>query len=209
MSKVFYVHDPGHGGIIGGKYVTAGKRSPHPVNGTILYEGVNNRDNVNRVIAASKLAGLEAIDIVSTNEDISLSTRVARANKLTEKRKTMYLSHHSDAANGGDLDWVKAKGITVYTYVGQSPSDDFASILIERFEKNMSHLTTIRKDITDGDKDKEAKFYVLEKTKGDSVLIEGGFHTDKEEAACMLTEEWKSLYTKSVIEACLIWETKK
>ena len=36
--------DCGHGGLDeNGNYVTAGKRSPHPVDGKWFYEGVNNR----------------------------------------------------------------------------------------------------------------------------------------------------------------------
>ena len=44
--------DNGHGGIhpTTNQYVTAGKRSPKFDDGSVLYEGVNNRDNVVRII---------------------------------------------------------------------------------------------------------------------------------------------------------------
>jgi hypothetical protein len=35
--------DAGHGGLKNGVYQTAGKRSNHPVDGEVFYEGVNNR----------------------------------------------------------------------------------------------------------------------------------------------------------------------
>lgn len=207
MSKVLFIFDPGHGGILNGEYATPGKRSPHPVGDSVLYEGVNNRDNVNRMLSACKSAGLDAVDIVSSNEDISLAVRVDRANKQAAKRKTLYISVHSDAAPGGDKDWVNgAKGITVYTSPGQTESDRYAEILISKFESNMSSMTTIRKDTTDGDKDKEAKFYVLTETNGPAVLIEGGFHTNQTEAILMVSETWKNAFVKSVMEANKEWE---
>ena len=42
MSKYLYIFDPGHGGLVDGKYQTAGKRSPKFADGKVLFEGVNN-----------------------------------------------------------------------------------------------------------------------------------------------------------------------
>jgi N-acetylmuramoyl-L-alanine amidase len=230
MSKVLFILDPGHGGLINGKYVTPGKRSPYTVGDHgVLYEGVNNRDNVNRILAALKEAGLDAIDVVSSDEDISLGARVERANKQASKRKCMYISVHSDAAAYRYVDkactkrydekihgklndffykeeWHEAKGITGFTSPGQTESDKFADIFIGETEKNMGGMTTIRKDTTDGDKDKEAKFYVLTETTCPAILIEVGFHTNEKEATLMLTNEWKNALTKSVVDACKKWE---
>ena len=97
MSKYLYIIDPGHGGIDpdNGQYVTAGKRMVK--DGIKLYEGVNNRDNVKRIMAGMKKAGLECVDIVNNWRDISLTERVLRANKLAKDRKCIYISIHSDA----------------------------------------------------------------------------------------------------------------
>ena len=51
MSKYIWLLDPGHGGLIDGVYQTRGKRSPPFADGSILYEGVFNRDVVSRILA--------------------------------------------------------------------------------------------------------------------------------------------------------------
>jgi len=42
--KFIYLLDAGHGGLIDGKYTTAGKRSPIWDDDSVYYEGVGNRD---------------------------------------------------------------------------------------------------------------------------------------------------------------------
>jgi len=203
MSKFIYILDPGHGGMIEGKYQTAGKRSPLFDDGkTILYEGVNNRDNVNRIIAKLEAKGIMCVDIVNSEHDISLPKRVEDANRI--ERPSIYISIHSDAAcNTG---WKEAKGITVYTSPGQTKSDEFANVVIAELEKQFGNGVKFRQQRADGDKDYEADFYVLRKTKMPAILIEGGFHTDKEEAARMLTDEWKDKLTDSIVFAIEAWE---
>ena len=49
----------------------------------------------------------------------------------------------------------------------------------------------IRKDLSDGDKDWEENFYVLEKSRCPAVLLENFFYDNKEECAWMLQEETK------------------
>ncbi len=50
MSKFLYIFDSGHGGLDAkGKYTTAGKRMVK--DDVEFYEGVNNRDNVKRIIS--------------------------------------------------------------------------------------------------------------------------------------------------------------
>jgi N-acetylmuramoyl-L-alanine amidase len=205
MSKTLFLLDPGHGGMIDGKYQTAGKRSPLFDDGvTVLYEGVNNRDNVNRIMAASDNLNLHCVDIVNSQEDISLTDRVNRANKLYRDNKNcLYISVHSDAAGN---DWSDAKGISVYTSQGQTKSDVFASILVDELESAFGSSVKFRKDLTDKDEDKEAAFYVLEKTAMPAVLIEAGFHTNKEEAEAMLKEDWKNKLTSAVTNAMMKWE---
>jgi len=57
----------------------------------------------------------------------------------------------------------------------------------------MSKLTeytlTIRKDMSDGDLDHEARFYELDKTHMPAVLIECGFFTNLQEARWLSSEE--------------------
>jgi N-acetylmuramoyl-L-alanine amidase len=205
MSKYLYIFDPGHGGLINGQYVTPGKRSPKFEDGSVLYEGVNNRDNVNRIMNELHKLGIDCIDIVNSNVDISLTERVNRANKLHPNRKCIYISIHSDA-NGDGKEWDQASGISVYTSPGQTKSDVFASLWIDELEFQFGETVKWRKDKTDGDEDKEAHFYVLKETNMPAVLGELGFHTNKEQAKRMLTDEWKNKVVASLVNAIQKWE---
>ena len=97
MSKYLYIIDYGHGGVIDGKYQTAGKRSPKfndrsfP-NGKpfVLYEGVSNRVNAKMLMNALNRLNIDNVDIVNSDKDISLRERVRRANELNRKRKCIY-----------------------------------------------------------------------------------------------------------------------
>ena len=207
-SKYSYLFDAGHGGMINGVYQTPGKRSPKFEDGSVLYEGANNRDNVSLIMEALELENIKAIDIVNSNSDVPLSERVRRANLLAKGGNCLYISMHSDAAGNG-TEWNPASGISVYTSPGQTKSDEFAQILIDRLQINFGDTVKWRTDKTDGDEDKEENFYVLKETNCPAVLIEAGFHTNKEEAKRMLTPEWKNKLTRSVVEAIKEWEAKQ
>lgn len=204
--KVLIILDPGHGGIIEGKYVTPGKRSPFFEDHTQFYEGVNNRNNVKLIMEALKAAGIECIDIVDTQEDISLPERCRRANKLlTTHPNCLYVSIHSDAAGDGK-EWNPASGISVYTSKGQTKSDIAASLWIDALEEQFENTVLWRKDTSDKDEDKEENFYVLANTTMPAMLGELGFHTNKAQCTRMQTKEWKDKVVRSLVKACLQYQ---
>lgn len=197
-----FILDPGHGGIVNGNYVTAGKRSPKFEDGTVLCEGVNNRKNVNLVLKIAKNVGLNVIDIVSSENDVALQTRVQNANKYGQR--AVYISFHSDAAGDG-VNWHSAKGITVFTTKGQTLSDKFADLVYANLRGQFPELN-MRQDMTDGDGDKEEDFFVLRKTVMPSVLLELGFHTNYDEAKFIMTETFRNKMAKAVVDSMLQWE---
>lgn len=207
MSKYLFLLDPGHGGIDPktGKYVTAGKRSPKFDDGSVLYEGVNNRIIVGMLQEALEKDGIDSINIVDSYVDVPLGERVRRANELGREHKCVYISIHSDAFGNG-RDWVSPSGLSVYTSKGQTKSDIFADHVVKELMCNFEEEVKWRLDRTDGDLDKEANFYVLRKTSMPAILCELGFHTNKEEATKMLTLEWKNNVVKSIMDAIKIWE---
>lgn len=197
--------DSGHGGLIKGVYQTPGKRSPKLDDGSVLYEGVNNRDNVNRVMKALKAEGIDCVDIVKSNKDVPLEKRVADTNALHAERPCLFISFHSDAAGNG-VDWHPASGFSVYTSVGQTESDKFAEIVLNEVAAIFGSKLKWRTDKTDGDGDKEENFYVLKNTNCPAVLIECGFHTNKAEAIAMQSDAWKIEYVNAVVSAIKKWE---
>ena len=188
MSKKIWLLDPGHGGLHPEtkEYMTSGKRSPKWEDGTQYFEGVGNRDIVSRIVDKCRNAGIFALDIVNDWQDVPLSTRVNRANAIYSYYKnSVYISVHS---NGFSKE--SAHGYSVYTSPGQTKSDKYADILLSYMEHEFPDHK-LRKDMSDTDRDKEAGFYVLRKTKMPALLSENFFMTNKRECDLLLTEEFR------------------
>jgi N-acetylmuramoyl-L-alanine amidase len=160
------VIDCGHGGIDkNGKYTTAPSKQAL-VNGKMVHEGVLNRTIGGMLAHLLEWAGHEVIFTVHPNdsEDVSLSHRVRVANANTD---ALMVSVHCNAFNG------LARGFEIYTSVGDTPSDPIAQRIYDSVNKIApGYMLPMRKDISDGDSDKESDFYVLRHTKGSAVLIE-------------------------------------
>lgn len=203
--KTTFILDPGHGGLVNGVYVTPGKRSPVFPDGSVLYEGVNNRKNVEAVKKLAESEGLKVVDIVNSNKDVSLVTRVKNANLYGTD--AVYISFHSDAVGDGKT-WEKAKGISVFTSIGQTKSDKFADIVFDKLKRAFPTMT-MRECRVDGDSDKEHNFYVLVKTRMPAILLELGFHTNLEEARFIQTEEFRNLMARAVVDSMITWENQR
>lgn len=191
--KYHWLLDNGHGGVVNGVYTTCPnydasnpstfkKMYVHP-DGTKIYEGEFNRLVVNRIAKKLKNKGIDYTVLVPEKEDVSLKERVRRANShYAIDRSCVFISIHGNAFN------TKAHGLEVFTSVGQTKSDAIAERFINEAE-TMFPNKAIRVDLTDGDKDKEANFYVLRKTNCPAILTENFFFDNLEEAKFMLSEE--------------------
>lgn len=205
MNKFVVFLDNGHGGIVGGNYITPGKRSPIYDNGEQLFEGVYNRQIVKRI--CDKIALLKDADIIvelvaAGNSDTALGARVRTANDLWEKYgrcPAIYISIHGDAAGDG-IHWNQASGISVYTSKGQTKSDVFASLLIDKLDDIVVGVKW-RTDETDKDPDKEENFYVLKETHMPAVLSENGFMTNFAECKRMMGDLWQDVISQAHVNA--------
>lgn len=164
------VLDFGHGGILDGKYTTAPAKMHTFEDGVVAYEGDINRKigfEIKRCLSEH-----DSINIVCTVDpddptDLSLQERVKIANKYNPK-ETIFVSIHCNASPNHN-----ASGFELYTSPGETEADKLA----EHISKAVSNVLDrynlrFRKDLTDGDSDKESNFYVLRKTKCPAVLIE-------------------------------------
>ena len=188
MSKYIWILDPGHGGLDPGtgEYVTPGKRSPVWDDNTQYFEGVGNRCIVNTILEKCREENIIAIDIVNDWQDISLSTRVNRANSINSYHgNCIYISVHSNGFNKES-----ANGYSVYTSKGQTKSDPYADILLKYMEFEFPERK-LRLDTSDNDRDKEANFYVLRKTRMPALLSENFFMTNKEECKLLLQKSFR------------------
>ncbi|WP_111682909.1 N-acetylmuramoyl-L-alanine amidase [Winogradskyella tangerina] len=162
--------DNGHGGLINGEYTTPGKRKDWGADG-IIYEGEFNRAIVGGIIEQLTLLNIPYVNIAPEYRDVRLETRVNRANKYPAS-KSFYLSIHSNAGGG--------HGSEIFTSPGSTKSDKIATIFGESFMSEFPNRK-LRTDWSDGDLDKERRFYVLTKTKMPAILTESFFMDNLEE----------------------------
>lgn len=174
-SNYLWIFDNGHGGMIDGVYQTPGKRSPVWPDGTQLFEGEFNRAIVDRLMAKCEANGIDAINLVDTPKDISLTERVNTANRLAKssEKPCIYVSIHADAFSDES-----ANGWSVYTSPGTTKSDGIATILFEKAAREFTGEYMRSDKYSDGDVDKEAKFTVLMNTNMPAILSENFFMTN-------------------------------
>ena len=186
--------DPGHG------IDTPGKRSP---DGKFL-EYLWNRQIADLLIDRFMVMGIDASLVVTETNDISLSTRVQRVNKMCSKigaSNIILLSIHSNAAGDGSK-WMSAQGWSCYTSKGETKSDVIAECLYDAFETEFAEKK-IRKDMSDGDRDWEENFYVLKKSKCPAVLLENFFYDNRDECAWLLKDETKERIADAIVKGII------
>lgn len=186
--------DPGHG------IDTPGKRSPDG----LLLEYLWNRQVADLILEGLLSAGVDASLVVTETNDVSLRNRVNRVNTICNRlgaSNVLLVSIHANAAGNGSA-WMNAKGWSCYTSKGKTKSDQVAECLYDAFEEEFQDRK-IRKDMSDGDRDWEENFYVLQKSKCPAVLLENFFYDNREECAWMLQEETKKRIASAAVKGII------
>ena len=186
--------DPGHG------IDTPGKRSPDG----LFREYLWNRQVADLILEGLVSAGVDASLVVTETNDVSLRNRVNRVNTICNRlgaSNVLLVSIHANAAGNGSA-WMNAKGWSCYTSRGKTKSDQVAECLYDAFEAEFQDRK-IRKDMSDGDRDWEENFYVLQKSKCPTVLLENFFYDNREECAWMLQEETKKRIASAAVKGII------
>lgn len=186
--------DPGHG------IDTPGKRSPDG----LFREYLWNRQVADLILEGLVSAGVDASLVVTETNDVSLRNRVNRVNTICNRlgaSNVLLVSIHANAAGNGSA-WMNAKGWSCYTSSGKTKSDQVAECLYDAFEAEFQDRK-IRKDMSDGDRDWEENFYVLQKSKCPAVLLENFFYDNREECAWMLQEETKRRIASAAVKGII------
>ena len=168
--------DNGHGGLINGAYQTPGKRSPVWNDGSQLFEGEFNRAIVNGIIERLTQLKIPYVNLAPEYRDVRLETRVKRAN-IYPSNSSFYLSLHANAGGGN--------GSEIFTSPGDTKSDRIATIFGNEYQMTFPNRR-LRTDFSDGDLDKERRFYVLTKTRMPALLTENFFMDNEEECKSIL-----------------------
>ena len=186
--------DPGHG------IDTPGKRSPDG----LFREYLWNRQVTDLILEGLLSAGVDASLVVTETNDVSLRNRVNRVNTICNRlgaSNVLLVSIHANAAGNGSA-WMNAKGWSCYTSRGKTKSDQVAECLYDAFEEEFQDRK-IRKDMSDGDRDWEENFYVLQKSKCPAVLLENFYYDNREECAWMLQEETKRRIASAAVKGII------
>lgn len=186
MDKII-LFDNGHG------QETPGKRSPLWKDGRQLFEWEFNHDMVRRIILKCDHTWIRAVKLVPETFDVSLEERCKRANLWYDRcnGNCVVVSIHANAGGG--------TGFEVYTSTGQTKADPIATKLIEQLQKDFPEIK-IRKDVADGDPDKEAGFYILKHTKAPAILAENLFMDNEADCQLLMAEDFRDKLADSYVK---------
>ena len=181
--------DNGHG------VETPGKRSPIWSDGRQLFEFRFNRQIASMIHEDLYHLGIKSRLLVPEENDVSLIERVSRANLIAKHNPGAWLlSIHSNAGRG--------TGWEAWTSPGETTSDQIATLLsyeADRFLKPEGF--PVRKDMSDGDPDKESKFYILIHTTCPAVLTENLFMDTEKDCRFLMSMTGRKIITELHIEA--------
>jgi N-acetylmuramoyl-L-alanine amidase len=208
-----YTHvylDAGHGDWdeVKEEYTTApSKQFKHELgafhNQGWFYEGVKNSEYINRIyqIIADR-GNVTPVIVNHAWKDTTLGNRVAYANfgHTNIENKGIYFSEHSNATPEHT-----ARGYSVWTSVGQTKSDKLADNLMKRYKKTFGSVDNVarvksREDLSDGDSDYEANFYVLRNTHMPAVLAENLFFDQFDDAMILMNHDYRETYCEMVAD---------
>lgn len=150
-----FIIDAGHGGT-----------DPGAIGPTGLMEKDVTLDIATRLASIAMMRGHFPVLTRMGDETQSLKYRTDYANKQGGR---CFISIHCNSFTNQN-----PEGFEIWTYLGQSQSDVLATAIVKQWIKTFpSHL--IRSDWSDGDVDKQSKFYVLKNTVMPAVLLETAF----------------------------------
>lgn len=184
MKNVKILLDPGHGSN------TPGKRSP---DGSLM-EYAYAREIADLVYHGLRKEGFDAEVLVKEEIDIPLSERIRRVNEECRRlgnSKVLLVSIHCNAAGDGSQ-WMPAVGWECYTSPGKTKADKLATCIFNEASLYLSTTTKLRADCSDGDPDKESRFYMLMHSRCAAVLTENLFMDNKNECRYLLSLKGKA-----------------
>ena len=183
--------DNGHGSNTPGKCSPDGR----------LREYAYTREIAERLVMELRKNGIAAERIVKEEIDVPLAERCRRVNEYKASEAILVSIHCNAAGNGSD--WMSARGWEAWTSVGKTKADKLATCLYEDAEHCLPGMK-MRKDMADGDPDRESQFYILRHTNCPAVLTENLFQDNREDVEFLLSEEGKR-----AIVSLHVWGTMK
>ena len=191
MNK-YIIIDAGHGNN------SPGKRSPIWKDGKQLFEWEFNRDIATRIAHKLAAAGIRSRLLVTEKEDIQLSERCRRVNNICRmhgKDNCILISIHANAGGG--------TGFEVFTSPGNTKADEYATIMLDSLKYSFPK-EKIRTDYSDGDADKEARFYMLQKSQCPAILTENLFMDNERDCRKLMDDDFREQIAEAHVRAIFL-----
>ncbi len=155
-----------------------------------VYEKHINLDVARRLERSLQQAGFKTVMTRTKDEFIALSERSARANRY---RNAIFVSVHFNSS-------YRAAALGIETFYRSSDSEKFARMVQTELIKNIG--------ATDRGV-KTANFSVLRHTKHPSILVEGGFVSNKEERSAMLNPQYRQVVADSIARGIIQFNRRR
>ncbi len=130
-----------------------------------------------------------------TNKEIGLNKRVYNTNNLIKKygKKSLFVSIHVNASGMG-IEWMNARGWSIYTTRGFTRGDQLAEKIENEFTKEFPEIKNRGQQ--------EANFRVL-LCKPPAVLIETLFQDNKKDVEILQSEDFKERYSSVIVKGII------
>lgn len=178
------VIDPGHAGR---------NIDPGAVNGTTGFQEADVALMISRLVENYLSNVGYEVKLTRTEweqaETDDLSYRTTLAN---DWGADIFISLHCNSAANPS-----AEGYEVWTSPGDTPGDVLATCIYKQIAVEFPERVG-RADYSDGDPDKESRFYVLVHTDAPACLVEKAFISNAEEAVLLADAEWQSRYGRAI-----------
>ena len=184
MSNYHYILDAGHGIDTYIKGLNPYRKSKIWNDKTQFSEYEFNRNIVKLLSFMLRQSHIDYTILIPEINDIPLSERVNRANSLTIKKDTLFISIHSnwyidDKVNGFETHYYKS-----------------GKFIAEIFQKYIGQLGNDRSL-------KQSNYYVLKNTSMPAILTENGFYSNEIECKKLMTNDFQYQIAESHFRAIL------
>ena len=178
------VIDPGHAGR---------NVDPGAVNSATGLQEADIALIVSRRVESLLLAAGHEVKLTRTEweqaETDDLSVRTSLSNDWGAE---LFVSIHCNSAVNPN-----AAGYEVWTSPGNTQGDVLATGIFKQIAAEFPDRSG-RTDLSDGDPDKESRFYVLVHTDAPACLVEMAFISNDEEAALLSDAAWQDRYARAI-----------
>ena len=148
---------------------------------------------VSKLVESQLLAAGHDVKLTRTEweqaETDDLSVRTSLANDWGAE---LFVSIHCNSAANPS-----AAGYEVWTSPGDTAGDALATCIYEQIAAEFPDRAG-RTDYSDGDPDKESRFYVLVHTDAPACLVEMAFISNDDEAALLSDAAWQERYARAI-----------